>query len=303
MNVQIDVSPESACDSPVEATRLPSPTMNAPNTPMLEQILEATRADVAERAVARPLDELREAAASAPPLRNFFAAVSTGLGPGGVNVIAEIKRRSPSAGIIREDLDPIDIARQYEHAGAAALSCLTDSRWFGGSLEDMSAVRQAVRIPVLRKDFIVDPWQIWESRVAGADAVLLIAEALPEGMLVDMLILTQELGMTALVEVHDVENLLMIRRHVGFPHPGYMLLGINNRNLSTMKTDVSHGLRMAELVDEHLDILVAESGIQTRADIDRFRRHGVSRFLIGEHLLKADNPGDALSELLGTPWT
>jgi indole-3-glycerol phosphate synthase len=276
--------------------------MSAPTTPTLEQILETTRADVAKRSVERPLEALREAVAGAPALRNFFAAVSTGLGPGGVNVIAEIKRRSPSAGVIREEMDVIDIARQYEHAGAAALSCLTDNRWFGGSLDDLVAIRQAVRLPVLRKDFMVDPWQIWESRVAGADAVLLIAEALPEALLLDMLILSQELGMTALVEVHDIENLLMIRRHVGFPHPGYMLLGINNRNLNTMKTDVSHGLRMAELVDEHLDILVAESGIQTRDDIDRFRRHGVSRFLIGEHLLKASNPGDALSALLGTPW-
>jgi indole-3-glycerol phosphate synthase len=159
-----------------------------------------------------------------------------------------------------------------------------------------------VGLPVLQKDFMVDPWQIWEARAGGADAILLIAEALSEGQLVDMLILAQELRLTALVEVHDVENLLMIRRHVGFPHPGYMLLGINNRNLATMQTDVSHGLRMAELVDEHLDILVAESGITTRDDIERFRRHGVSRFLIGESLLVADDPGAALRSLLGTPW-
>jgi indole-3-glycerol phosphate synthase len=150
---------------------------------------------------------------------------------------------------------------------------------------------------------MVDAWQLWEARAAGADAILLITEALSEGQLVDMLIQTQELGMTALVEVHDIENLLMIRRHVGFPHPGYMLLGINNRNLATMHTDISHGLRMTELVDEHLDILVAESGIRTRDDIDRFRRHGVTRFLIGESLLQADSPGDALRELLGTPWS
>ena len=150
---------------------------------------------------------------------------------------------------------------------------------------------------------MVDAWQLWEARAAGADAILLIAEALPEGQLVDMLIQTPELGMTALVEVHDVENLLMIRRHVGFPHPGYMLLGINNRNLSTKQTDVSHGLRMAELVDEHLDILVAESGLKTRDDVDRFRRHGISRFLIGESLLKQGSPGDALRGLLGTPWS
>ena len=270
--------------------------------PKLNEILDATRARVAEASAARPLEAVREHAAAAPPPRNFFSAVSTGSGPGGVNVIAEVKRRSPSAGEIRPDLDPVSIAAQYEQAGAVALSCLTEPQWFGGSLDDLAAIRAAVRVPVLRKDFMVDAWQLFEARAAGADAILLIAEALPEGQIVDMLIQTHELGMTALVEVHDVENLLMIRRHVGFPHPGYMLLGINNRNLATMKTDVSHGLRMAELVEEHLNILVAESGIRTRDDVDRFRRHGVSRFLIGESLLAADDPGAALRSLLGTPW-
>ena len=269
----------------------------------LEDILADTRQRVARDREARPLEALREVVAAQSAPRNFFAAVSTGEGPGGVNVIAEVKRRSPSAGAIREDLEPVAIAQEYEQAGAVALSCLTEPHWFGGSLEDLSAIRAAVRIPVLRKDFMVDAWQLWEARAAGADAILLIAEALPEGQLVDMLIQTHELGMTALVEVHDVENLLMIRRHVGFPHPGYMLLGINNRNLSTMQTDVSHGLRMAELVEEHLDILVAESGIKTRDDVDRFRRHGISRFLIGESLLKQGSPGDALRSLLGTPWS
>lgn len=268
----------------------------------LNDILDATRADVAERAASRPVEALQEVVSELSAPRNFFAAVSTGHGPGGVNVIAELKRQSPSAGVIREDMDPVAISLQYEQAGAVALSVLTDNRWFGGSLDDLAIVRNAVGLPVLQKDFMVDPWQIWEARAGGADAILLIAEALPEGQLVDMLILAQELQLTALVEVHDVENLLMIRRHVGFPHPGYMLLGINNRNLTTMKTDVSHGLRMAELVDEHLDILVAESGISTRDDIDRFRRHGVSRFLIGESLLWDDNPGAALRSLLGTPW-
>ena len=284
------------------ATTLPSANRIAPMPIRLNDILDTTRADVAERAASRPLESLQEVVSERGAPRNFFAAVSTGQGPGGVNVIAELKRQSPSAGVIREGMDPVAIALQYEQAGAVALSVLTDNRWFGGSLDDLAIVRNAVGLPVLQKDFMVDPWQIWEARAGGADAILLIAEALPEGQLVDMLILAQELQLTALVEVHDVENLLMIRRHVGFPHPGYMLLGINNRNLTTMKTDVSHGLRMTELVDEHLDILVAESGISSRADIDRFRRHGVSRFLIGESLLSADDPGAALRSLLGTPW-
>ncbi len=237
-----------------------------------------------------------------PPPRNFFAAVATGTGPGGVNVIAEVKKRSPSAGEIRANFDPVDIALQYENAGAVAISCLTDERFFGGSIDTIDAIKASVSLPVLRKDFLIDTWQVWEARAAGADAVLLISECLSEGQMMDMLILAHELDMTALVEVHDIENLLRVRRHVGFPHPGYMLLGINNRNLATMKTDISHTVRMLELVEDHRDILVTESGIRTVSDVERMVRHGVRRFLIGESLLKHDSPGEALRELLGTPW-
>ncbi len=249
-----------------------------------------------------PLAILQERVADTPPPRNFFAAVSTGSGPGGINVIAEVKRQSPSAGVIREDYDPVDIALQYENAGAVAISCLTDAAFFGGSLETIAAIKEAVRIPVLRKDFLIDQYQVWEARAAGADAVLLISECLSEGQLMDMLILAHELNMTALVEVHDMEHLLRVRRHVGFPHPGYMLLGINNRNLATMTTDIGHTIRLLELVEDHCDILVTESGIKAPADIERMIRHGIRRFLVGESLLKHDRPGEALRALVGTPW-
>ena len=274
--------------------------MSTPVT--LQTIVQYKRDEVRACRVACPLEQLQKQVADTPPPRNFFAAVSTGNGPGGVNVIAEVKRQSPSAGVIREDFDPVDISLQYENAGAVAISCLTDEHFFGGSLDTIGAIKEAVRIPVLRKDFLIDLYQIWEARAAGADAVLLISECLSEGQLMDMLILAHELNMTTLVEVHDVEHLLRVRRHVGFPHPGYMLLGINNRNLETMKTDIGHTIRMLELVEDHCDILVTESGIKTAADIERMTRHGVKRFLVGESLLKHERPGDALRELVGTPW-
>ncbi|MCH2141482.1 MAG: indole-3-glycerol phosphate synthase TrpC [Phycisphaerales bacterium] len=275
--------------------------MTAP--PTLQDIIAHKRDEVAARRTAQPLEELRQRVADAPPARNFFAAVASGDGPGGINVIAEIKRRSPSAGEIRSDFDPVDIALQYESAGAVAISCLTDEHFFGGSLDTIDAIRSHIRLPVLRKDFMIDSWQIWEARAAGADAILLISECLSEGQLLDMMILSHELDMTALVEVHDVENLLRVRRHVGFPHPGYMLLGINNRNLETMTTDLSHSLRMLELVEEHRDVLVCESGIKSTTDIERMARHGITRFLIGETLMRKPSPGEALRQLLGTPWT
>jgi indole-3-glycerol phosphate synthase len=272
-------------------------------TPTLAAIVEHKRAEVESRRAECGLEELQKLVADTSHPRNFFAAVATGQGPGGINVIAEVKRRSPSAGEIRTHFDPVDIALQYENAGAVAISCLTDEHFFGGSLDTIAAIKDAVRIPVLRKDFLIDTWQVWESRAAGADAVLLISECLSEGQLMDMLILAHELKMTALVEVHDMEHLLKVRRYIGFPHPGYMLLGINNRNLKTMQTDISHTVRLLEFVEDHRDILVTESGIRTPEDIAQMVRHGVRRFLVGESLLRHTRPGDALRSLLGTPWS
>ena len=262
---------------------------------VLEEIVAHKRREVEQAKSHAPLELLRERAAAVEAPRNFFSAVTRPARS--LRVIAEIKRASPSAGLIRADFDPPRIAAAYRDHGAAAISCLTDSRYFQGELEHIQNVRDAVALPVLRKDFIIDPYQVYEARAAGADAVLLIAECLEEGQLVDLLILATELKMTTLVEVHDVENLLKVRPHIGFPHPKYTLLGINNRNLKTMTTDLGHTLRLLEMVEDP-DIVVSESGIQSHEDVCRLQRAGVHRVLVGEHLLKQSDPGAALAELI-----
>ncbi len=246
-----------------------------------------------------PLDVLQARVAEAGRPRNFFAAVVNEGARRQTRVIAEIKRRSPSAGEISSDFDPVRIAKQYHEAGAAAISCLTDEEDFGGHLGYIQQIRDAVPLPVLRKDFIVDQYQVWESRAAGADAILLIADALEEGHLLDMMILARELSMTSLVEAHDVDRLLKVRHYIGFPHAGYSLLGINNRNLKTMETDISHTFRMLEFIEER-KVVVCESGITSAGDLARLRQRGVNIVLVGEHLLRQPDPGAALRELLGT---
>ena len=213
-------------------------------------------------------------------------------------MIAEVKKASPSAGLIRKDFDPVAIAKAYADNGAAAISCLTDEKYFQGSLSYIQQIKDAVSLPVLRKDFIVDPYQVYEARMAGADAILLIAECLPdEAQLIDLLILATELKLTTLVEVHDVENLLKVRPHIGFPIPSYCLLGVNNRNLKTMTTDLNHTLRVMDMV-ENPEILVSESGIRTHDDIKRLAKVGVHRVLVGEHLMRQPDVGAALRELI-----
>lgn len=265
--------------------------------PTLETIVARKRVEVAKAKLATPLATLQQRVAEVDPPRNFFAAVVDERSRGKTRVIAEIKQRSPSAGVIRDAFDPVHIAQQYEKAGAAALSVLTDEEHFGGHLGYVQQIKDAAGLPVLRKDFIVDEYQVWESRAAGADAILLIAEVLSEGELLDLMILAQKLRMTTLVEAHEMENLLRIRRHIGFPHAGYCLLGINNRDLRTMKTDLSQTYRLAEMVDKR-QVLVSESGIQNRDDLQKLRQHGVNIVLIGEHLLREPDPGAALQALL-----
>ena len=269
--------------------------------PVLDEILAHTREEVERRKSVLPFSELEAAVAQAEPPRNFFRAV-TRKNSNETAVIAEVKRQSPSAGLIRPEyagdgFDPAAIARGYADAGARAISCLTEDRYFGGHLSFIQRIKDSVEIPVIRKDFIVDPWQLWESRAAGADAVLLIAEALTEAMIVDMLILAQRLGMTVLLEVHSVDNLLRVRPHIGFPHPTYCLLGINNRDLTTMTTDLQHSLRLADMVED-TSVLVSESGIKTHADLTKLRDVGVGIVLVGEHLMRQDDPGLALRHML-----
>ncbi|MSR69477.1 MAG: indole-3-glycerol phosphate synthase TrpC [Phycisphaerales bacterium] len=263
----------------------------------LAKIVKRKRAEVAQAKRAISLAELRERISELGRPRNFFQAVVDHGSTTRTRLIAEVKHKSPSAGVIRQDFDPVAIARQYHAAGASAISCLTDSADFGGKLEFIHAIRDAIPLPVLRKDFIVDPYQIWEARAAGADAVLLIAECLRESEIIDFQILSVELGMTTLLEVHDAENLYRVVNHVGFPHAGYSLLGINNRNLRTMKTDITHSLRMADLVEDPR-VLVSESGITAPADLARLREHGIHIVLVGEHLMRQPDIAQATRDLL-----
>lgn len=269
----------------------------------LAEIVEQRRADVAALKADTPEAELHALVAQADPPRNFFRAVTRGTTPERTAVIAEIKRKSPSAGWLRPeyehaDFSPERIAKMYAQAGAAAISCLTEPRHFAGELGYIQRIRETVSLPVLRKDFLIDPWQLWESRAAGADAVLLIAECLNDSTLVDMLILAQQLQLTVLLEVHDMENLLRVRPYVGFPHASYALLGINNRDLTTMTTDIRHTMRLVDLVEDRTT-LVSESGISSADDLARLRGVGVNIVLIGEHLMRHVDPGEKLVELLG----
>jgi indole-3-glycerol phosphate synthase len=266
---------------------------------ILDQIIVTKRREVAEGKSRLPLEELKSRVADLARPRNFFQAVTTP-GKKPLNLIAEVKKASPSAGVIRADFDPVAIARAYAAAGADALSVLTDRDYFQGSLADLQAVRQAVPLPVLRKDFMIDEYQIYESRVAGADAILLIAECLETSLLIDLQILATELNMTCLIEVHDLDNLMRVRDQViGFPHRSYSLLGINNRDLRTFRTDLGTTLRMAELVADRR-VLVSESGIRTNEDIAKLAEAGVAAVLVGESLMRSADIGAEVQKMFGT---
>jgi indole-3-glycerol phosphate synthase len=224
-----------------------------------------------------------------PPPRDFFGALAT---PGPVRLIAEFKRRSPSAGEIRPGATVEEVVRGYAAAGASCLSILTDAAGFGGSLVDLEAARVAVPLPVLRKEFVVDRYQVLEARAHGADAVLLIAECLDDCLLRSLYREILDLGMTPLVELHDAENLPRVL------DIGATLVGVNNRDLRTMTTDLDHVLRLRELVPDDV-VLVAESGIRTRGDVERLEQAGIEAMLVGESLLKAADPGRAAAALLG----
>ncbi len=255
---------------------------------VLDRIVARTRERVAAGKAVRPLGDVRAAAAPGPPRRPFAEALSRA---GRLNVIAEHKRRSPSRGAIREDLAPADVARRYAAAGAAALSVLTEPESFGGSLEHLVEARAAVGVPVLRKDFVVDPWQLWEARAAGADAALLIVAALSDSELGSLLEVAREAGLDALVEVHDRGEL---DRALG---AGAAIVGVNNRDLRTLEVRVETSLELAPSIPDGV-VAVAESGLRTGDDLRRLRDAGFDAFLIGESLMKAEDPGAALAALL-----
>ncbi|HLU24870.1 MAG TPA: indole-3-glycerol phosphate synthase TrpC [Longimicrobiales bacterium] len=258
---------------------------------VLDRIVETKRAEVA--ALAPRAAELRRAAESAGQTRRFSDALRLG---DRVAVIAEVKRRSPSAGWIRPDATAAEVAGWYEAAGASAISVLTDGEYFGGSLDDLMAVRSRVGVPVLRKDFVLDAVQLWEARAAGADAVLLIVRILDDAALADLLSLSRELGLSALVEVHDERELDRALE------AGAEVVGVNNRDLATFRTDLAVTERLAARVPADR-ILVAESGIRAAADVDRMGAAGADAVLVGESLMRESDPGLAARALVGRPRT
>jgi indole-3-glycerol phosphate synthase len=263
-------------------------TERATSLGVLDTILARTRETVARQKARRPLDGRHPDVTGAPRVRPFAASLAR---PGVMRVIAEHKRRSPSRGAIREDLEPADVARRYAAAGAAALSVLTDEPFFGGQLGHLSQARAATELPALRKDFVVDPWQIVEARAAGADAVLLIVAALADGELRQLLGEARALGVDALVEVHDGSEL---ERALA---AGARLVGVNNRDLRTLTVSLETSVGLAPRIPDDV-VAVAESGIKSGADLRRLRDVGFDACLVGEHLMSARDPGAALRQLL-----
>jgi indole-3-glycerol phosphate synthase len=255
---------------------------------VLGEIVARTRARVKELHAALPFDRILSMAPTPGARRSLSRALQR---EGRVNVIAEYKRRSPSRGLIRADLRPVHAAQGYEAAGATALSVLTEPEHFGGRIEDLQEARSATLLPCLRKDFIVDPYQIWESWIAGADALLLIVAALSDAELAMLLKTAAEASIEVLVEVHDGDEL---RRAIGV---GTRMVGVNNRDLRSLEVSLETSIRLAADIPDHV-VAVAESGLRTGDDLRRLRDLGYDAFLIGEHLMQAAEPGQALEALL-----
>ena len=264
---------------------------------ILDRIVQTKREEVTLARKCRPLAELQANLARLDPPRDFHGAV-TAPSPHGIQLIAEIKKASPSAGLIVADFDPVAIARAYHRHGAAALSVLTDETYFQGRLDFIDVVKRAVPLPVLRKDFIIDEYQLYEARVAGADAVLLIAEVLGADRVAELAAITRRLEMTALVEVHSAENLQAVLDTVGPPNPNAYILGINNRDLTLQRTDLNTTIRLAGLLP-HAAPFVAESGIGTREDVRKIQRAGARAMLVGESLLRAASIETQINILMG----
>jgi len=264
-----------------------------PKNPMtyLDRILDHKRQEVAALQSSARLKEYRARVADLPPPRGFRAALAR---PGGPHLVAELKKASPSKGLIRPDYDPVSFARRYEACGASAISCLTDSAFFQGSLSDLERVRAAVDLPIIRKDFMLDDAQVYEARAAGADAILLIVAALDVSALQDLAARAAELGLDALVEIHDQAEL--DKALTMCPTPP--LVGINNRNLTTFHTDLAVTEALAPAVPSGTT-LVGESGIARRADVERMGAAGVHAVLVGETLMRFPDPGEGVRVLLG----
>ena len=263
-------------------------------TDILNRILARKAEEVAERRARLPEAELIARIADLPGTRGFSAAIEAKIDAGLPAVIAEVKKASPSKGLIRTNFDPAAIARSYAAAGAACLSVLTDSDFFQGSEAFLQQAREACSLPVLRKDFIIDAYQVYEARAIGADCVLLIVSALDDDVLLQLSLLAAELDMDVLCEVHDEEEL---ERAMALPVP---LIGVNNRNLRNFETSLETSLTLQGLI-EYDRILVAESGIHTPEDVARLRAGGIQAFLVGEAFMRAEDPGTELRRLFSIP--
>jgi indole-3-glycerol phosphate synthase len=262
-------------------------------TDILNRILARKAEEIAERRSKLPLTELTARIADQADTRGFAAAIEAKIDAGLPAVIAEIKKASPSKGLIRANFDPAAIARSYEQAGAACLSVLTDSDFFQGSEAFLQEARAACSLPLLRKDFIIDPYQVHEARAVGADGILLIVSALDDDELLPLALLAAELDMDVLCEVHDEEEM---ERALALPVP---LIGVNNRNLRNFETALETSLALQDMI-EYDRILVAESGIRTPEDVARLREGGIQAFLVGEAFMRAEDPGSELRRLFAT---
>src|SRR5579859_4541054 len=258
-----------------------------PTGTVLDRILEARRAEVEHRKKVLPETALKYGVAAATPLRDFSAALARP----GLNVLAELKPASPSRGVIREPFDPVALATSLESAGAAALSVLTEGEFFRGTLKNLRDARKSIQIPVLRKDFIFDPWQVWETRANDADSFLLIVAALEDGLLRELLALGRELKMEPLVEVHTESELDRALE------AGARIVGVNNRNLNTLDVRVQTSTELITRIPDEC-IAVSESGLRANDDLLRLQGAGFDAFLIGESLMLAPDPGQALAALL-----
>ncbi|MGL6095463.1 MAG: indole-3-glycerol phosphate synthase TrpC [Fimbriiglobus sp.] len=256
---------------------------------ILDRIVETKWAEIAAAKLRVPEADLERRVRELPPTRGFVRALTV---PGEIRVIAEVKKASPSAGVIRADFDPVAIARTYEAHGAACLSVLTDESYFQGHLSYLTAVRAAVGLPVLRKDFVLERYQLLEARAAGADAALLIAEILPENRLADLFHAATDLGLDVLMELHDAEQLPRVLA------TGAPLVGVNNRSLRSFETRLDHTLDLLPQFPAGVAV-VSESGICTAADMARLRAAGVRAVLVGESLMRAPDIGAALDALRG----
>ncbi len=263
---------------------------------ILEKIVHHKLGEIEAAKQRIPLAELESRLASVPAPLDFYSALTTGSQQGRVSLIAEVKKASPSKGVIRDDFDPVSIARTYARSGAACISVLTDEHFFQGSLDYLVSIREAVSVPLLRKDFVLDEYQVVEARVAGADGVLLIAECLAPDRLLDLHRMIESLGMTALVELYDKKNIPAVLAC----QP--RLVGVNNRDLNTFEIDLMHSIRVKQALPQGI-AMVSESGIFTNRDVELMRDNSVDAILVGESLMRSEDIAAAVKSLIGDQLT